>query len=71
MLIEGNFDLCKEIDKLKRNVWCLCVCLLNFWINIFFIKGGDIGGIEDYFDEYYMKILDWKNKIFVLCFVIE
>lgn len=71
LLIEGNPDLCKEIDKLKRNAWRLCACLSNSQTNISFIKGGDIGGIEDHLDEHHMKILDRKNKIFVPCFAIE
>uniref|UniRef100_K1S2G7 Methyltransferase FkbM domain-containing protein n=1 Tax=Magallana gigas TaxID=29159 RepID=K1S2G7_MAGGI len=71
LLIEGNPDRCKEIDKLKRNAWRLCACLSNSQTNISFIKDGDIGGIEDHLDEHHMKILDRKNKIFVPCFAIE
>lgn len=57
-LIERNLDLCKRIDKLERNVWRLCVCLLYFLKSV--VKSSDEVGIEVYI-ECYMKNLD-KNK---------
>eukprot|EP00105_Crassostrea_gigas_P013374 XP_011429681.1 PREDICTED: uncharacterized protein LOC105329895 isoform X1 [Crassostrea gigas] len=71
LLIEANPELCKSIDKLKRNAWRLCACLSNTQDSVSFIKGGGVGGIADNIDEHHMKMLDRKNKITVPCFALE
>lgn len=38
---------------------------------VIFIKGDMVGGVENYIDEYYIKMLDRNNKVIVLCFSLE
>jgi FkbM family methyltransferase len=71
LLIEANPELCAQIDKLKRNAWRLCACLSSTQKSVSFIKGGNVGGMEETIDEHHMKMLDKKNKVTVPCYSLE
>jgi FkbM family methyltransferase len=71
LLIEANPELCAQIDKLKRNAWRLCACLSSTQKSVLFIKGGNVGGMEETIGEHHMKMLDKKNNVTVPCYSLE
>jgi FkbM family methyltransferase len=71
VLIEANPELCAQRDKLKRNAWRLCACLSSTQKSVSFIKGGNVGDMDETIDEHHMKMLDKKNKVTVSCYILE
>ncbi|XP_052679561.1 uncharacterized protein LOC128160304 isoform X1 [Crassostrea angulata] len=71
LLIEGNPDLCRKIDQLKRHAWRLCACLSSTLKKVTFIKGGALGGVESHIDKHQLNMLDRTDKVTVPCFTLE